>query len=287
MRPSKILVLHKKSAFEYYQAMPSGMRPDCARDQRFRETHDRHYQSLETIEQLLQENGLDYCKAARGEITDYSLFDFVITVGGDGTLLEGARYVEEQLILGVNSDPLWSVGRLCAATTDTFPVLLNAIMSDHFQSGRLNRMTVRFERSAQQVYFINDLLIAHENPASMSRYCLTVGKKAEEQRSSGIWISTAAGSTGAVHSAGAPVLDLQSDKILYMPRELYQGWTHAPYSLLGGVLEPDTVLELESLMTRGMVFVDGCHLRMAFSAPERIRIDRATTPLRLAILPES
>lgn len=287
MRPSKILILHKKSAFEYYQAMEPEIRPDCARDRRFRETHDRHYQSLAIIERLLQKNGLDYATAARGEITDYSLFDFVITVGGDGTLLEGARYVEEQLILGVNSDPLWSVGRLCAATIDTFSVHLEAILSDHFQSGRLNRMTVYFERSAQQVYFINDVLIAHENPASMSRYCLTVGKETEEQRSSGVWISTAAGSTGAVHSAGAPVLDLQSDKILYMPRELYQGWTHAPYSLLGGVLEADTVLELESLMTRGMVFVDGCHLRIAFSAPERIRIDRAATPLRLAILPES
>jgi len=287
MRPSRILVLYKKSAFEYYQSMPPEMRPDCARDRRFRETHDRHYQSLEMIETLLRQRGLDYQTAARGETEDYNVFDFVITVGGDGTLLEGARYVEEQLILGVNSDPHWSVGRLCAATAETFSSQLDAILSDHFQPGFLNRMEADFERSGQQVYFINDVLIAHENPASMSRYSLTIDRESEEQRSSGVWISTAAGSTGAVHSAGAPVLNLESDKILYMPRELYQGWTHAPYRLLGGILDPETMVGLESLMNRGMVFVDGCHLRISFSAPERIKIRRAATPLRLAVLPES
>ena len=53
---------------------------------------------------------------------------------------------------------------------------------------------------------LNDILICHHNPGAMSRYYLTVGRVREEQRSSGVWIATAAGSSGGLHSAGGKVL---------------------------------------------------------------------------------
>ena len=49
-----------------------------------------------------------------------SKFDFIISVGGDGTLLEAARGATNQILFAINSDPKWSVGRLCNATSENF-----------------------------------------------------------------------------------------------------------------------------------------------------------------------
>jgi len=68
----------------------------------------------------------------------------------------------------------------------------------------------------------------------MSRYYLQVGKLLEEQRSSGVWIATAAGSTGGLRSAGGKVLPKEDKKFQYKPRELYYG-KKTCYHLKGGI----------------------------------------------------
>ena len=70
---------------------------------------------------------------------------------------------------------------------------------------------------------LNDILVCHHNPGAMSRYFLTVEGTREEQRSSGVWIATAAGSSGGLHSAGGKVLTQKSKEFQYRPRELYRG----------------------------------------------------------------
>ena len=41
----------------------------------------------------------------RGELTSVADYNLVLSVGGDGTFLEVARYIGDLPILGVNSDP--------------------------------------------------------------------------------------------------------------------------------------------------------------------------------------
>ncbi len=284
MRPQRILVLYKMSTYQYYQDRSECDRPDDCEVDRFQKTHDAHYRSLESIEQALVSRSLDYDKVERGQLKDYGNYDLIITVGGDGTFLEAARYTDEQLILGINSDPNWSVGRLCLARKETIGDYLDAMLSENFQHGSLNRMKISFEKACNVTYFINDILISHLNPASLSRYVLKINDSEEEQRSSGVWFSTASGSTGAVHSAGGPVLDIKSDNIVYMPRELYRGWTKKEYAFMGEVLSSGSRVEVSSLMAEGMVFVDGSHQRISFPAPERLLISRAENPLRLVVL---
>ena len=59
----------------------------------------------------------------------------------------------------------------------------------------LRKINVYFYRTKKTVAVINDVLIAHKNPAATSRYLLELNKTKEEQRSSGIWIATPMGST--------------------------------------------------------------------------------------------
>lgn len=274
-----ILLLYKTSTYQYYCNAPSCHRPQHGELDRFKETHEEHYATIDYLEYLLKDRGLSYQKQMRGQLNDYSGFDVVITVGGDGTFLEGASYITDQKILGVNSDPNWSVGRLCFATKETAADYIDNLVNANVQLLSLNRLSIRVDGLDEEILCTNDVLVAHHNPASLSRYVLCIDGAGEEQRSSGIWFATAAGSTGAIHSAGGQVIQLSSQDLQYMPRELYRGWRQEQYRLTGGILSGGTKIELASLMAEGVLFIDGSHRRIPFGAPNVIRIGQASFPL--------
>jgi len=72
-------------------------------------------------------------------------------------------------------------------------------------------------------YALNDLLVAHANPAAMTSYTLQLGTVSEPQRSSGLWIATAAGSTAAIRAAGGRMLPCVHGSCNIWMREPYNG----------------------------------------------------------------
>jgi NAD+ kinase len=106
---------------------------------------------------------------------------------------------------------------------------------------------------------MNDLLVSTLSPAGTSRYVLKVGSRIEEQISSGIWISTAAGSTAAIYSAGGRILPATSRKFQFVVREAYQK-KFGLRRLLRGVLDSRQSLEVASHMKEGRIFIDGANL---------------------------
>ncbi|HSV42923.1 MAG TPA: NAD(+)/NADH kinase [Candidatus Bathyarchaeia archaeon] len=281
MKIESILVLYKRSTYQHYQEERVSPCPDPGEFARFKETHDRHYETLAKVENILNQHRLHYEKSERGKKLDYDRFKLIITVGGDGTFFEAARQVRNQFILGVNSDPQWSVGRFCTATQENFDSILSALLEDRPHITNRNRLKITSKHTKHTVHFINDILVCHANPASLSRYVLCIGNDAEEQRSSGVWISTAAGSTGALHSAGGQILAAESSDFQYMPRELYAGWSGGHYHLRGGVLPQDTPMHITSLMQDGVVFIDGSHECMPFPASEEIQVTSSEFPLKV------
>ena len=69
---------------------------------------------------------------------------------------------------------------------------------------------------------LNDVLFSHPIPAATTRYAIRRDGRAEEQRSSGVWIATAAGSTAAIHSAGGKILPITSQRLQFVVREPYE-----------------------------------------------------------------
>jgi len=247
---------------------------------RFRSTHENHFWSLSYVEAVLKMRKLKFTKACRGSSVNFNRYDFIITVGGDGTFLEAARHVKDQTILGVNSDPAWSVGRFCCAHSKNFEKLLDGILTGRALVKKFNRLHVSFSDGTAAMNVLNDILICHENPAAMSRYYLSIGNIKEEQRSSGIWIATAAGSSGGIHSAGGKVLLQEAQTFQYKPRELYKG-RHEHYRLKGAVLKPSQKITLTSLMREGVVFVDGSHVCLPFSFGAKILVTPSSNPLKI------
>ena len=281
---SNVLVLYKKSAYSIYfkerEIRSCGhTQKDMSRwMNRFKKAHDEHYATLHTVERVLGRYGIPYTKQTRGQKTSYNRCSLIITVGGDGTFLEAARHIRQQIILGINSSPSTSVGKLCVAShKDLERIILGIIQNScRIEAWQRLRIEVKGRRSTEA---LNDVLICHRNPAALSRYYLQIKGTAEQQRSSGLWISTPAGSSGAIKSAGGKILKRTDKKIQYMPRELYYGANPA-YRLKGGVLEAGETIQVTSLMRNGMIFVDGAHhpLRFPFNATAKISL--SPHPLR-------
>ncbi len=278
----RVLLLYKDSV---YQAHLKGIK-QYARGHgrgvlaRLKKAHERHWQTATAVEDILKAHKVRYTKKKRGGKADLSGFDRIITVGGDGTFLEAALQVKDQPVLGVNSDPARSVGRFCAARVKNFAEHLDLLMANHRRIAAINRLRFSVKGKKDAVHFLNDLLCCHRNPALMSHYCLQVGRTAEVQRSSGVWVATAAGSTGAVHSAGGKILPLRSARYQYHPRELYLGLNNR-YSLTGGILPENREVRITSYMTEGCCCIDGAIIVVPFPFGQEARIARSAHPLRV------
>jgi NAD+ kinase len=285
MKFKNVLLLYKRSAYRIYflekaSSLHKHKTPFIEDEkQRFEDAHIAHYDTLHYIAKILFSHGVRFTEIYRGRKINYSPYDLIITVGGDGTFLEAARNSTHQVILGVNSAPNHSVGNFCIGHKKNFETILKKILSQKFSVGLLHRIQIKSIETKTVINALNDVLVCHANPAYLCRYYLRIGNKKEEQRSSGIWVSTPSGSTGAVHSAGGKVLDRFAKLFQYKPRELYRG-LNDHYQLRGAVLKPNQKIFVTSLMRNGMVFIDGAHQKLNFPYGSNITIGLSDKPVK-------
>ncbi|MCG3162652.1 MAG: NAD kinase [Acidobacteria bacterium] len=206
--------------------------------------------------------------------------DLVISVGGDGTLLGASHYVRDGVMLGVNSAPGDSVGHFCSVNRQNFAERLDAILDLKWRPVELARLQVTLDGKRLPELALNDVLIAHYCPAATTRYLIEAGGHVEEHRSSGVWISTAAGSTAAIGSAGGRRMPLRSRDIQFLVRELYREPDHE-YELARGLLPHDSGVTIASKMPDGRLFIDGARTQYLFPFGARAHIEVAEKNLKL------
>lgn len=282
----KILIIYKKSVYEIYfvkqlEKVPLSkkiIKKGKLKD--FEDSHLAHYRTLRHVQDVLDRMHIQYCTCDRSRMVDFSPFNLIVTVGGDGTLLSASSMIGSQLVLGVNSNPTVSVGRFCSATSDTFEAIFEQWISGKAAVRNLNRIHLNINNRATGIHVLNDVLICHKNPAAMSHYFLTVQGKTEYQRSSGVWISTAAGSTGASHSAGGPSLPILSSRIVYQPREQYIK-DLKPYRLKGGAVAGDKGLKIRSNMEEGCIYIDGSRHWIPLGHGDVLKVKNSNRPLHI------
>ncbi len=281
----KTLLLYKKSSYTiYFMERKNALCHDKntvtkkAFD-RLIKSHDEHYAALKKVQHILHKYKVAYDKCCRGNTINYAKYDLVITVGGDGTFLEAARKIKNQIIVGVNSSLSYSVGKLCAANTNNFELFLSGILDKSLEISIWPRLRLQLEERVNPIEVMNDMLICHGNPAAMSRYILKIKGVRENQRSSGLWISTSSGSTGAIHSAGGKTMAPEEKNMQYRPRELCQS-CKGGYRLTGDILTSRQKISVTSLMRKGMIFIDGTHVRIPFDFGLTAKIGLSPTPIR-------
>lgn len=280
----EILVVRKTTNFEWYgsyirEQVERGRMPseDISR---LKLAHDEHYASLERLRNALTAASLPYDELSReSPWPTQRRYRYIFTVGGDGTLLTSSHHVDQDtVIIGVRSSTT-SVGWLCGVQFAAIDEVVEQLKSGTLPIVNVARMQAEVERVATGQILrtqpvLNDLLFCNANPAATTRYRLQVGKELEGQKSSGIWVSTATGSTAAIHAAGGQTMQPLSRDFQYYVREVMR--IGAPkYRLTGAVFDPDAApLAIENRNEDGILALDGQHGVIELALGDRVRILR-------------
>jgi NAD+ kinase len=149
----------------------------------------------------------------------------------------------------------------------------------------LTRMSVSVNGRLRSRRVLNEALYCHSSPAATSRYILQIGRIREEQRSSGIWIGPAAGSTAAQRSAGGKVLPLSSRKLQLLVREPYMP-NGKRYKLSKALVGEKSRVLLHSKMDDASLFLDGPYRQIGVRLGEVVEFAVSDEPLKVLGLRE-
>jgi NAD kinase len=239
--------------------------------------HARYTAAVAAVQRSLP-RGLKQHVIERGFLPNY-LFassDLVLTVGPDGLVVNTAKYLAAQPILAVNPDPQRVDGILIPFGVDEAGEWAARTLA-----GKAPVKHVTMAKAAlndgQVLYAFNDLFLGPRSHISI-RYRLEYAGQAEDQSSSGLIVSTGAGSTGWLRSvvtgaarvtAGITGQDLtppapetyrlpwEADELYFAVREPFVSRT-SQAGLVFGKLNARQPLVVRSYMPEnGVIFSDG------------------------------
>ncbi len=200
--------------------------------------------------------------------------DLVVTVGPDGLVVNTAKYLSTQPIFAVNPDPSMIEGILLPFSGESAAAHMGQVLlgQHHVQAVTMAKATLN---NGQSLLAFNDLFIGPGSHTS-ARYHITHGTRSEEHSSSGIIVSTGAGSTGwlkSVYAGAAGIINAlggkvtmpqdngrfawDQDHLVFAVREPWPSKT-SKADLVFGVITKDKPLVLASHMVgQGVIFSDG------------------------------
>lgn len=138
---------------------------------------------------------------------------FVITVGGDGTILKAARFYAKRnvSIFGIN---LGRLGFLAQANPDELEWAEKKLKNGEYKI-QDRMMLSAFD---DKVTALNDIVIKGDTFSRTSRLYLSInGKQVCDYLADGLIISTPTGSTAYTLSAGGPVISPGLDAVVIVP----------------------------------------------------------------------
>ena len=202
----------------------------------------------------------------------FSKKDMIIVLGQDGLVANTAKYAGNQPIIGVNPDPERYDGKLLNYQISNFMLAVTAVINGTYNFKKVAMAEVTLN-DGQSMLAFNDFFIGINSHAS-AYYKIDYKQMSEYQGSSGIIVSTGAGSTGWFSSFfnminGVADFFDEVNKFEYMPwgkderllkfivREPFISQTTKAQIVYGSLYEGE-ILKLESTMPQnGIIFSDG------------------------------
>ncbi len=176
--------------------------------------------------------------------------DFLISVGGDGTLLSVVRksFKYDKAVLGIN---LGTLGFFTDISTEQLPNFIKDFKNNIYKID--NRMMVEGSVNLNRFVAFNDIVISRKSISSMIRVEGKInGKNFNSYYGDGVIISTPTGSTAYNLSVGGPVVYPLTEAFIITPV--------APHSLTQRplVMPVDYEIEFKIIDNQGaVVIVDG------------------------------
>jgi NAD kinase len=237
--------------------------------------HDKHQQVLKRVRQAIP-------KTLKSQLIDRDMVprytfgdaDLVITVGQDGLVSNTAKYLAGQPILAVNPDPQHFDGILLPFTADTLEEPLHNTLYGELVAKKVTLAKAQL-RNGQSLLAFNDFFIGARSHVS-ARYTIGIGEREETQSSSGIIVSTGAGSTGwlqSVYAGAAGVVEALggkvvppphggrlkwgSEKLIYSVREPFPSIATQATIVHGGFTNETPLKVTSHMASNGVIFSDG------------------------------
>lgn len=198
--------------------------------------------------------------------------DLVVTVGPDGQVVNTAKYLDRQPIVAINPDPNRIEGVLLPFTVET---AMRPLAGAIFGEPNFKRVTMAEAvlSDGQRLLAFNDIFIGMRSHVS-ARYRIEVNGSSEDQSSSGILISTGAGSTGwlkSVHAGAAQIMGVAGDKktvargrlpwdadrLIYVVREPWPSKSTGANIVYGSIARDTSFAVASQMAEGGVIFSDG------------------------------
>lgn len=174
--------------------------------------YDVDSQSFDLISKLDNYNG-DFNFSKVEKLSNE--YDFVISIGGDGTILRSANEIGELSIpiIGLNKGRL---GFLANSPIEMIDSIIEKITNSNYRISERTIIQVEFEGKTKNA--LNEISISRKNTTSL----ITIDTKLNDQYLNTYWadgliISTPTGSTGYSLSCGGPIIMPDSKNLVLTP----------------------------------------------------------------------
>ena len=142
-------------------------------------------------------------------------YDFAISVGGDGTILNSVEKIGELSIpiIGLNTGRL---GFLANSSLKNIEMVINKLKNNDFNISKRSIIEVLF--NGKKKYALNEITVSRKNTTSL----ITIEAKLNNQYLNTYWadgliVSTPTGSTGYSLSCGGPIIIPESKNFVLTP----------------------------------------------------------------------
>lgn len=221
----------------------------------------------------------DLIKAKPLSSIDPKIIDFVISLGGDGTLLRFIHHHPEitSPVIGINMGSLGFMTEI--PLDDIYPSLNNLIAGNYTIQNRL--MMDGVTKDNERCFAVNEIVIHRsKNPCLIDLAIYVDGNYLNTFSADGIIVSTPSGSTAYSLAAGGPILAPELEAFVLTPI--------CPHTISNRpiVLMPNNEIEIKYISPHDSVEVisDGITL-FSMSTGDVFKISRSERRFRLVCLP--
>jgi NAD+ kinase len=144
-------------------------------------------------------------------------FEFIVSLGGDGTFLEAARFIRKNNIpiIGINTG---SLGFLASVSIDEIDSVLKEILNNEYKIERRTLIEVVATNNKHiTACALNEITLQRKMPALISTTVDINGERLSQYWSDGLIIATPTGSTAYSMSVGGPIIVPNASNFLISP----------------------------------------------------------------------
>ncbi len=171
---------------------------------------------VESSVEIILDEEIAYMLKRQGMRIEDMDVDFVICVGGDGTILRALHSLKSPIpVLGIN---MGAIGFLAAVQPKDCISVLTELL-DGFEVERRERLSVELKGKTKRIpYAMNEAVVITSKPGKMLHFAIFLDNdELEELRADGVIFATPTGSTAYAMSAGGPIVDPKVNATLIVP----------------------------------------------------------------------